>query len=310
MKKNYFYPLKLKCIVKETIWGGCRIAEHYKKHFVGSIGETWELTVREHEQNVILNGPCAGMSLNDYLKIYLGYDIGRFPVLIKFIDAHDDLSIQVHPYGQNGKTEMWYIIDAKPDSYIIYGATPDVDAEKLRQAVMDGNTAGVLNKVKVKAGDTYFIPGGLIHAIGKGILLAEIQQNSDTTYRLYDYDRTDSMGNKRQLHIDKAISVFRNIPCEEISAMANSDVNNGVLANCEYFKVSKHVINGNENITIGQNDFLSILCISGNGKIIGEHGSTEFCGGDSFFIPVRSEDLSICGTAEVLITEIPQVKKI
>ena len=187
MKK---YPLKLSAVFKEIIWGGTRLKEEYGKVCdLDKLAESWELTVRPDGMNVITNGEYAGMTLGEYL----GEEAKGFPLLIKLIDACDKLSIQVHPNdeyamkneGEYGKTEMWYIVDALPGSKLVYGLS-GYDPDTFRKALADGECEKYLNYVDVKKGDVFFIPSGCVHAIGAGILIAEIQQSSKVTYRVYD----------------------------------------------------------------------------------------------------------------------------
>ena len=230
---NKLYPIKISYVAKSRIWGGDNLSKMFGKENEGeNIGETWELTVRDDEMSVICDGSCAGMTLGEYIdenKSVLGskYKGGRFPLLIKFIDAMDKLSVQVHPdddyatlhENDPGKTEMWYIVDAKPGAKIVYGLAEGVSREEFAKAAREGKLDHVMGYKNVKAGETYFIPSGLLHAIGEGIIIAEIQQNSDITYRVYDYDRKDSSGKGRELHVDKSIDVVRPFSQEEIDSI-------------------------------------------------------------------------------------------
>ena len=198
------YPLKLKPAVKEIIWGGDKLKTAYGKEApFDKLAESWELTVRPDGMNVIENGEYAGMTLGEYIEkagnsvIAAGYDADRFPLLIKFIDARDRLSIQVHPSddyalaneNEYGKTEVWYIVEADEGAELVFGLSRDYTKEAFDKAVAENTVETLLNRVKVHAGEVYFIPSGLVHAIGAGILICEIQQNSNVTYRVYDYGR-------------------------------------------------------------------------------------------------------------------------
>lgn len=314
MKSNLYYPLKLSYFPKETIWGGNKLSKNFGKGDSSSLGETWELSVRKNEQNTIKNGPLAGTSLYEYIDRYTGLSSKEFPILIKFIDAADKLSVQVHPddaYAnyigeRNGKTELWYILEAESNASIIYGMSRDSSPDQLKSAISEGTLENHLSKVKVSPGDVYFIPGGLVHAIGKGILLAEIQQNSDTTYRFYDYNRKGKDGMMRELHAEQALEALKNFTKNEIDAIRFSKPHKAydgeVLASCEYFTVTKHVISNDKTFDINNLDFISLLCTKGNGIIKWSSGSESVTAGDSFYIPKELASFDISGNLELLIT--------
>ncbi len=224
---NELYPIQFIPQFKERIWGGTRLAGTFGKKLPAGkpIGESWELSTVEDSVSLIANGFLEGNNLQEIIEIYMGDLMGEavyehfgdeFPLLFKLIDAEDILSVQVHPddatakakHKAYGKNEMWYILDAEPGATIINGFNQDTNREEVARRLEDGSLAEILNEVEVKAGDVYFIPAGRIHAIGKGILLAEIQQSSDVTYRVFDWNRTDSEGNPRELHIELALDVL------------------------------------------------------------------------------------------------------
>ena len=316
------YPMKLSPAVKSTIWGGTHLKEMYGKEApFDTLGETWELTVRPDGMSVIANGKYAGMTLGDYLgkagnsAIAEGYCGDRFPLLIKFLDANDKLSIQVHPddeyslanEGELGKTEMWYVLAADEGAEIVYGLKDGVTVADFAKAVEDGRMEEMMNFVKVKAGDVYFIPTGQVHALGKGIVVAEIQQNSNVTYRVYDYNRRQADGSLRQLHTAKAIDVIRLRTDDEIAEMSFSDATErdaSLLAHCKYFKVNKYDVSGRLPITAGGDSFASVLCIGGSGKI--KHGmkSYEIKPGDSYFIPAGAGKLTLSGDLSVIVSKL------
>ena len=316
MKADFYYPLKLSYIPKETIWGGDKLSKRFGKGILDSLGETWELSVRENEKSIITNGPLAGLSLNEYIDHYTERSSKGFPILIKFIDAADKLSVQVHPDDphaqlvgeKNGKSEMWYILEAEENATIIYGADPRSSFEQLETAALTGNLEHHLNKVNVSPGDVYFIPGGLVHAIGKGILLAEIQQNSDTTYRFYDYDRIDKNGNCRELHTEQALKALRCYSDEKIESIRFSvsrEMYGGEpLVSCEYFTVTKHIISGTKHFHIKNDPFISLLCVGGEGVIEWKNGSEKVSVGDSYYIPDKLYAFNISGDLELLITTV------
>lgn len=292
------YPLKLAPVFKEIIWGGTKLKTEFgKKCDLEKLAESWELTVRKDGMNIIENGEYAGMTLADYL----GDGAEGFPLLIKLIDACDKLSIQVHPNdeyareneGEYGKTEMWYIVDALPGAKLVYGLK-DYDKEKFAAAAEDGTLEKYLNFVDVKKGDIFFIPSGCVHAIGAGILIAEIQQSSNVTYRVYDYNRRGADGKLRPLHVKKALDVIVDYKPGEIENIRYSaGKEEGCIANCEYFKVGH--LYGETEIDASES-FVHVLCLDGEGSI----GGYPMVKGDSYFIPAGSEKVKVTGSAEII----------
>ena len=313
------YPLKLSYIAKTALWGGSSLKEKYNKPTeLEKLAESWELSVREKEKSVITNGSYAGKTLEDYIKengnsvVSQGFDGKRFPLLIKFIDAADTLSVQVHPddeYARTyendvGKTEMWYILDAEPDATLIYGLADGVDEAQFCRAVDNNECLAALRCVSVKKGDVYFIPSKTVHAIGKGIIIAEIQQNCDLTYRVYDYDRVGADGKKRELHKEKAKAVVSCISDEQIEKIRFEcmDENDGesTLAHCRYFKTDLLDCREGKGFCADARSFASVLCIEGNGEIcFGGEAYPVTCG-DSYFIPAGMGEYSICGDMRIL----------
>jgi len=221
------YPLKFKTIYKDKIWGGHKINTYLHKDFgdLPNCGETWEISGVKSDVSVVADGELKGQSLADLLEQYKDQLVGKkvydhfgniFPLLIKFIDANEDLSIQVHPddklakerHNSFGKTEMWYVIEADPGSTLIAGFNKELTQQEYLDTFNSGHLTDVLNKEDVKAGDVFFLPAGRVHTIGKGLLIAEIQQTSDITYRIYDFDRVDDKGNKRELHVEEALAAI------------------------------------------------------------------------------------------------------
>ena len=309
-----FYPMRLSGISKDTIWGGAEIKRTFGVDCGDKTGELWVLTARRNEDSRILNGEFEGMRITEFLGRFMPKCL-PFPLLIKFIDSNDRLSVQVHPdddlalaLGDNaaGKTEMWHIISAEEGTSIVYGIKDGIDKKALRTAVEDGCVEDVLNYVPVKAGDTFFIPAGLVHAIGKGILLAEVQQNSDTTFRFYDYGRLDANGNPRELHIEKAFAATKIFDGNETSCRYSSDEKerNGrnVLADCQYFKVEKMRVRGNERLCFNDADFYSLVCISGECELTCDSHKEIMSAGNSFFVPHGTPDAELSGDAEIIIS--------
>jgi len=313
-------PLKMNAVSKQIIWGGNRLRNEYNKQSDGeNIAESWELTVRDDGMNTICGSEFDGMTMREYLALdpTLVTDAphDRFPLLIKFIDAEADLSVQVHPddaYGLShkndlGKTEMWYILDAKPGAKLVYGLKEGCTTETMREAIANGTVEAQLNYVEVKKGETYFIPHGLVHAIGAGILLAEIQQNSNITYRVYDYNRRQKDGSLRELHVEDALNVILTRSEDEINSVrfSKGEKDDTTLAACEYFTVNRYSLLG-DSITLNadSSSFHSVLCVDGEGAIIHEGETYSLAKGDSYFIPAGASSYELSGTATVIVSHI------
>lgn len=308
-------PFKLKPVTKKIIWGGSRLASEYGKGTPGEkIAESWELTCRPDGDNTIVGGEYDGMLFSEYLKkfpdaVSADHNDDRFPLLIKLIDAEADLSIQVHPddeYAKEhttdlGKTEMWYIIDAKPGAHIIYGMKEKYPRYVIEKAIENGELEKLMNYVDVKKGECYFIPSGMVHAICGGILIAEIQQNSNITYRVYDYNRRQPDGSLRQLHVNDALNVI-----ERVDPTALGSENGGsVIAKCKYFTVDKYENEALVERTADENSFAHIMCVDGNAVIECLDKIYDLPLGESLFIPAGTGDYTIhAGTATVLVTTI------
>ena len=316
------YPLKLSYISKTALWGGNNLSEGFNKNSdFDKISETWELTVRDDAESVILSGEASGKTLREYFG-EVGYDAvspsfkrgDRFPLLIKFIDANDRLSLQVHPddsyasrvENDSGKTEMWYIVSAKENSSIIYGLGEGVSEAEFASCIRNGKTADAVATIPVKAGESYFIPSGMVHAIGEGIIIAEIQQNSDLTYRVYDYDRVGADGKKRELHVEKAIAVTKGFTQKQIDDIcySNQVKSELVLADCEYFRVEKLCVDGKEQRFVDGESFESILVLEGEGAILFEGGEYPLAKGDSWYLPAGMGEYALSGSLTALSSKI------
>ncbi len=313
--------MKLKPEGKDYLWGGTRLREEYGKNIpLDPLAETWECSVHPDGLSVILNGQYAGKTLAEVLKEhpeYMGSKIpegGEFPILVKFIDAKQDLSVQVHPddaYArehehQNGKTEMWYVLDADEGASLIYGFEHPVTEEILRGAVEDGSLGKHLHKVSVKPGDLYYVPAGTVHGIGAGTLVAEIQESSNVTYRVYDYDRVDKNGNKRELHFDKALKVM------DMSATKGAEQKHRlvhyypgccreILCRCKYFETERIGMTMGCSFEVMDTSFQVLLCLKGEASIEtpGEK-PVRFAKGDCLFIPAGIGRCHMLGEAELL----------
>jgi mannose-6-phosphate isomerase len=308
------YPLKFSPIYKDKIWGGDKIKSVLNKDFgdLPNCGESWELSGVEDNVSVVSNGYLAGNSLEELIEVYMGDLVGdsvfenfgiEFPLLIKFIDANDDLSIQVHPndemakkrHNAFGKTEMWYVIQADPGSKLQAGFNQKVDAETYLQKLESNQLTDILNFEEVKAGDVYFIPAGRVHAIGKGILLAEIQQTSDITYRIYDYDRRDNKGNPRELHTDLALDAIDFNIYPEYKTRYEAKANESTeIVTCKYF--TTNVLEINEVVEKDYNEldsFVIFICLEGVVAIETEAGTETIEKGQTILIPAAIESVTL-----------------
>ncbi|MCH5238894.1 MAG: class I mannose-6-phosphate isomerase [Muribaculaceae bacterium] len=316
-------PLSFLPYLKSVIWGGEKI-KVYKGINTDQekIGESWEISAVPGHVSVVEEGLYKGMSLNDLIDEFgsqlLGESVTKkygknFPLLIKFIDAADNLSVQVHPddqlarkrHNSLGKTEMWYIIDAEPDAKIFSGLNREITPEEYKKRVEEGTFAETLAEHSSNPGDVFFLPAGRIHAIGAGNLLAEIQENSDVTYRIYDYDRRDANGNPRELHTDLAkdaidYKVYDNYK-EEAPSESEKEV---TLAECEHFVTKRLIIDGNKTIVTDGHSFEILICLEGNVKIICSEGSTHLNAGHSALIPAKVKQFTLEGKAKLLSTHL------
>lgn len=315
--------LSLKPTVKDTIWGGRKLIENFGFTTTeANIAEAWLLSCHKDGPAYVAGGEYDGKTLAEVIETegreVLGTDnanIPDFPVLIKIIDACDKLSIQVHPgdeyarrvENENGKTEAWYILEAEPDAQLVYGVSKEMSREEFAEMVKAGRTEDVLNFVNVKAGDVVFIPSGMLHAIGKGILLAEVQQSSNTTYRVYDYNRPGKDGKPRELHIQKAIDVVELTHPEGGFAPAGEPVEyeGGVktyLTGCEYFSMTALNVDGDFTDAAVEKSFVSLLVLEGEGMITGKTVSYELKKGSSVFIPAAYGEYKLSGSMKILET--------
>ena len=319
------YPMKLQASLKDYLWGGTKLKEEYgKKSNLDKVAESWELSCHEAGKSIISNGSAAGMTLSDWIekegKAVLGVNanyFSYFPLLIKLIDARDNLSVQVHPdneyalrvEGEYGKTEMWYIVDCESGASLIYGFKDTISKEEFRQRIEDNTLLEVCNRVPVHRGDVFFIDSGTLHAIGKGILICEIQQNSNTTYRVYDYDRRDKDGNTRELHIDKALDVTKCIPPQHPSKpLAELDILAGakgeLLAVCDYFTVYHFNLSGELQLTAGMESFQCLTVLDGQAELSTGSDQVELSKGESVFLPAGIGNYQLQGKMSFILSKI------
>ena len=318
----------MKPAFKDYIWGGTRLRDDFGKDCdFDKVAESWELSCHKDGNSVIANGEFAGMSLSEYIekqgKSVLGTNCARFenfPVLIKLIDAKDNLSVQVHPdneyaqrvEGEYGKTEMWYVVDADEGATLLYGFKHEISKEEFRERIENNTLLEVTNAVPVKKGDVFFIRSGTLHAIGKGILIAEIQQNSNTTYRIYDYGRVGKDGKPRELHIDKALDVTKLCPAEPypetewVTADSKTGWKKKLLSSCEYFTVNALDIPESAELTADEKSFVSLLFLDGTSTISYDGGKLDVKKGDSVFIPAGFGSFKIDGKCSAVMTTIDE----
>ncbi len=314
------YILKLNPVFKDYLWGGTKLRDEYRfESNLEKLAEGWMLSCHKDGENTIENGDFSGKTLTEVIKCnpdYLGENGQKFeyfPILIKLIDAKNDLSVQVHPdneyamrvENEYGKTECWYILDCDEGAELIYGFNREISSEEFKEKIADNTFLETVNKVKVKKGDLFFIEAGTLHAIGSGILLAEIQQNSNTTYRVYDYGRLGADGKPRELHIKKAIDVTSCTPptrdTNPEGELVNEDGHSTqLLTKCDLFNVTKVTVN-DKFVDIADNkSFISILVTDGCGSIDG----INIKKGDSLFIPANYGEYTVSGKTELIITRV------
>ncbi len=315
-------PLLLKPVGKDNLWGGVRLkTDFYKDIPITPLAETWECSAHPDGPSVIVNGEFAGLALNEVLNLhpeFLGSKVDKrygLPILIKFIDAEKDLSIQVHPgdsfarkYENDfGKTEMWYVVDADQNALIIHGFAHDMNENMLRKSVKDGDLNKHLNKVKVHKGDVFFTPAGTIHGIGAGCLIAEIQESSNVTYRVYDYNRVDKNGKKRELHFDKAIQVLDMKAGQRYQQKARlvhyyPGCSRELLCRCEYFETVLLKVTKGVAFTVRNTSFQVLLCIDGDGGLETKEYQKplRFKKGDCIFIPAGLGRCFVIGECKLL----------
>lgn len=318
------YPLKFRTIFKDKIWGGEKIKTYLGKDFspLPNCGETWEISGVKSDVSVIANGELAGQSLASVLenrkgelvgeKVYLRFG-NEFPLLVKFIDANDDLSIQVHPddklakerHNSFGKTEMWYVIQADPGSTLITGFNQKVDEQVYLDKFNSGQLTDILNQEQVEAGEIYFLPAGRVHTIGKGLLIAEIQQTSDITYRIYDFDRVDDKGNTRELHTEEALAALDYEVYPEYKTQYPKTKNQVAEAvKCDYFTTNVLDFTGSTARDYSAFDsFIIHVCVSGSYTLTSTGTKTEVKMGDCVLIPASIKQVELETTTGFKILE-------
>ena len=296
---------------KDNLWGGTRLRDVYgKKCDYDIVAESWELSTHKAGQSIVATGKNKGLMLGEYINRFgrgiLGWKCDpyeRFPLLIKFIDSRESLSIQVHPgddyalqkEDEYGKNELWYVVDCEPESYLYCGFSKDTDEAEVRRRIEDGTLTEILNKIPVKKGDSYFIENGTVHAIGPGVLICEIQQSSNVTYRLYDYQRRDKYGELRELHIDKAM---------EVTNFHEKDMEAAKTMECKYFSIEKSVFDGEVSFNLDDSSFRAFVVLEGSGQVSCGEESLAYRPADCFFVPACKKTVVFHGCGTVLKVQV------
>ncbi len=322
MSKNYFRPIKVKPVFQNYLWGGTLFRTYYHKDVPSDwqkIAESWELSTHPHGLTLIDEPEFSHWTFQKYLDKAGPQALGKrfsttnLPILFKLIDARDDLSLQVHPSddyarkyeNQPGKTEMWYILSAEPGSFIYYGFKHKIGRKEFQQRIKNNTLTEVLAAVPVKAGDVFFIPSGTLHAIGKGILIAEIQQASDLTYRVYDYGRVGDDGKTRPLHIDKALEVTKLTPTKSTPLPASIPLNHHAslvtLASCPYFVVKSLKLEDKIQLLVLDDTYQVIFATRGNFILNWQKRTWSIKEGETLFLPAGLGTYDLEGQGEVLL---------
>lgn len=316
-------PLKFNAFLKQTIWGGNKIIpfKHLDSH-LENVGESWEISGVKDHQTIVSEGEYAGRALNEVVEELKGKLIGEsnyeqfgneFPLLIKFIDARQDLSIQVHPTDEiakkqgksRGKTEMWYIMDSDKDAHLRSGLKKKITPAEYKEMVENDTILDAIADYSVKEGDCFFLPAGRIHSIGKGCFLAEIQQTSDVTYRIYDFRRKDKNGNYRELHTDLAAECINYEVLNDYRTVYTSQKNQGVsLVHCPYFHTAVYDLDEPMTLDYSELDsFVILIGVKGEGTIVDNEGNeTSLRAGETILIPATTNELKVNGTVKFLET--------
>jgi mannose-6-phosphate isomerase len=312
------YPLQFEPILKERLWGGTKLKTYLNKPITSDItGESWEISTVQNDVSIVANGTLKGKSLNELInefpeailgtKVYAQFG-KQFPLLFKYLDAREDLSIQLHPndelakkhHNSFGKTEMWYVMQADADARLIVGFKEKSSPQEFIQNLNNKTLLDILDAKKVKQGDVFMLNTGTIHALGAGIVIAEIQQTSDITYRVYDFDRVDANGNKRELHIDLALEAlnYEKIEAQRLYSKTKNVSNETV--NCHYFTTNFIPLDGNIEITKTNESFTVYMCVDGNFQFMIENDSYAYKKGDTILIPADLTDFQLSGKASIL----------
>jgi mannose-6-phosphate isomerase len=312
------YPLQFNPILKERIWGGEKLKTILNKPITSKItGESWELSTVEGDVSVVANGHLAGKSLNDLIDsnpeellgtaVYAKFG-KQFPLLFKYLDAREDLSIQVHPNDQLakirhnsfGKTEMWYVMQADADSKLIVGFKEDSNATEYVENLKNKTLLSILDNVEVEVGDVFFLETGTVHAIGAGMVIAEIQQTSDVTYRLYDFDRVDAAGNERELHVDLALDAINYNKIDTYKKYKKDLNQSNSVVDCPYFTTNFIPLDGKVAVNKSGNSFTVYMCVEGEFELEYDDVKNKYIKGDTVLVPAVLKTFVISGKASLL----------
>lgn len=312
------YPLQFEPILKERIWGGTKLKTYLNKPIASEItGESWEISTVENDVSTIANGVFKGKSLNELINDFPEQVLGtkvfeqfgkQFPLLFKYLDAREDLSIQVHPndelaakrHNSFGKTEMWYVMQADDEARLIVGFKEKSSSEEYIKHLENKTLLSILDTKKVKKGDVFFLETGTVHAIGAGTVIAEIQQTSDITYRLYDFDRVDANGNTRELHVDLALDAINYETVEAQKEYSKIENTPNEVVDCSYFTTNFIPLNGNLNVNKNQNSFTVYMCVDGDFELILNEEKYSYKKGDTVLIPASLTDFQLSGKGSLL----------
>jgi mannose-6-phosphate isomerase len=312
------YPLQFEPILKDRIWGGEKLKTVLHKPITSKItGESWELSTVEGDVSVVANGELKGKSLtalidecpNEILGTHVHARFGKqFPLLFKYLDAREDLSIQVHPndalakkrHNSFGKTEMWYIMQADEDARIIVGFKETSSPAEYLENLKNKTLLSILDDVKVDAGDVFFLETGTVHAIGAGLVVAEIQQTSDITYRIYDFDRVDANGNKRELHVDLALEAINYNKIETKKEYTKNINESNEVVDCPYFTTNFIPLDGEISISKSGETFTVYMCVEGSFEIRYDNSKLQYVKGDTVLLPAGMNSFILNGKASIL----------
>ncbi len=319
-----YAPLKMAPCYKETLWGGRKLKQEYHKPDAPEVtAESWELAGHQDGNSLVAEGPLAGKSLSDLAELdrdsFWGTECpgGKFPVLVKLIDAAKDLSIQVHPsdrtarseLGEEGKAELWYIVDREPQAFLYFGFSERISKEEFLRRARDGSICEVLNRTPVERGDVFYILPGTIHAIGAGITVAEVQQSSNTTFRVYDFGRRGPDGAPRPLHLERAAEVLSYEPivpeeCRAASCSSFPGFTMTELFACRYFRAYRVDVRERAVLCCGGDSFQHLLCVEGEGRIVHGGAAYPMGRGESYFLPAALGEYELAGTCRALLTRL------
>jgi len=312
------YPLQFDAILKERIWGGEKLKTILNKPITSKItGESWELSTVEGDVSVVANGAYRGKALTELINEFPNEILGtavykrfgnQFPLLFKYLDAREDLSIQVHPndelakarHNSFGKTEMWYVMQADADARIIVGFKEDSSREEYLENLNNKTLTNILDGIKAKPGDVFFLETGTVHAIGAGLVIAEIQQTSDITYRLYDFDRKDAQGNTRELHVDLALDAINYKKVDTYKEYSKEQNQSNTVVDCPYFTTNFIPLEGEKQVAGSGLSFTVYMCIEGSFELEYNGVSNKYIQGDTVLVPAGLKNYNLKGKASVL----------